>query len=142
MGSLMRFIQLITIMMTAMTILASEAFACGGQDFADEQIIANTELIAIQNQIQDTYQQQIKVESIVRSNNELLNLDKQVVVAAMCAANYIQVYFQTEIASDLLCMTTFELNARGEFVYNGLLARIICRQSVGAQLEVIEISKK
>jgi hypothetical protein len=122
--------RLFLLVTVCITVFTSNVFACGGGlELSDEEIAVLSYVTAAQEKMVSTFGQPVVIESIVRSGNDILDLDKNATVSAMCAANYINVYFTTAVPSELLCKTTFEINNQGQADLNGLRVGISCRRT-------------
>ncbi len=89
----------------------SNVFACGGDnDLTDTEIASAPYVQAVQAKIASTYNTSVKIEEIVRSENNILDLNKITVARVRCSANLINVFIKSRSDDKLLCMTTFEVN--------------------------------
>ena len=139
-GVFMRQLQLTLSLIFSLAILCPHALACGTGDLTDAQIAANQQVKVIQSKIQDTYAKTVIIESIVRSGNNILNLDKKIVADSMCDSHFINVYFQSQSADGLRCMTTLEVSEQGQFLYDGLRSGAVCQSASGTALQWLEVA--
>ncbi len=119
--------------------ITTNAFACGAGELTDEQVSTSAELEAVKTQIQTLYGQEVAIESIVRSGNKILDLDKNEVASAMCAANYINVYMQPGTGSGLLCMVTFSVYLSGVIKVEDGEFRAECRTAAGSAANLVTV---
>lgn len=125
-----------------LSIFASSAFACGGGDLSDTEIEAMPYVQAAQSKMASAYGTTVVIESIVRSGSDILDLEKKTVASAMCAANFINVYFKSTEASQLVCKVTFQIKGQGKPDFKGLVKGLLCRANNSAEPELIDIDKK
>ncbi len=129
--------HLFLIITICISVFMSEARACGGDDLSDSEIAELSYVLEAKEKMASVYSTPVVIESIIRSGNEILNLDKKSTVRAMCAANFINVYFTSEEPSELLCKVTFQIQG-GQADFSGLINGLFCRENTNARGELIE----
>lgn len=132
-------IRFIALALFALIVQPAHVLACGGVDADDAQIISLPYVQKVHAKITSVYGTAFEIESVVHSENRLLDLDKQAVAAARCAAQFINVYFVSQPASGLVCMTTFQLTSRGQLDFSGSISAAACRRSKDQQPELVEV---
>ncbi len=130
--------NLFLIITICLSVFASNAFACGGEDLSDVEIGAIPYVLEVKEKMASVYGKTVVIESIVRSGNDILDLDKKATISAMCAANFINVYLTSEESSQLLCKATFQIN-QGAADFSGLIKGLLCRKTNDAESEFIKI---
>lgn len=124
----------------AFLLISANALACGGEDISDAQITSLEYVQKAKSKISSTYNQPVKIESIVRSGNSIINLEKKEVARVRCKANFINVFFIPVEKGELLCSTTFQMNRDLKTAnFSGIIPGIECRKSIGAQSEWIDL---
>lgn len=129
----------IMISLFCLILSASNVFACGGSDLEDDQIKSLAFVQKAQDKISSIYGDVTVIESVVRSGNDLLDLDKNVVARAKCPANYINVFFKGTKLSELRCMTTFELSSHSQTLFSGIREGIACAEKINEKPVWIEL---
>jgi hypothetical protein len=139
MRSILNFVRQYHLLVLIPSLISSGAYACGGEDLPNDIISSLPYVLAVQDKVAAVYGESVTVESIVRSGNNLLNLDKIAVASAMCSAKYINVYLIAQTSSELRCMTTFQLLTDGRLDFSGLKAGAECRRVNGAKSEWVDV---
>lgn len=131
-----------TSLFLAASLITSAAFACGGEDLTDADILESQEVAAVTAKIAEVTGEQVQVSEILRTGNVILNIDKQEVASAMCAAKYHHVFYTSTSGSGLLCMTTFEPGYPGQIKAEGREIRVACKSDAKVGRIIVPFVKK
>ena len=122
-----------------LSVFSLNAFACGGGDLSDAEMAKLPYVQKAQEKMATVFNTPVVIESIIRSGNDILNLDKEATISAMCAANFMNVYLTSKEASELLCQITFQINEQGEADFSGLNPGLVCRKTKAESPTLIEL---
>jgi len=104
-----------TIGLLVFTLMASKVFACGGGSIAESDVRNSVLAQKAQAKLEAVVGEELVLTTVTFSGNKILDIDKKVTVTAMCAAQYVNIYYQSGRDSRVTCYASGEVIGENKF---------------------------